>query len=661
MKIKNKFIYNTTILSISIFLIEMIFKMVNNKNIFDLSSLRILASSIILSLIISYIELFIKDKLVPKINIFVILIISIYSMLQAGFNNFLGVYISLNVRSQAGAVLGYIFDFFRSFYWYYYLILSPFILLIVYYELVNKKKIKLTVTKDSNKTINTFALISFLLVFGFFYHISLNLDFFQNKLQTISNKELFKDPTNPSIAIKEFGTTTYAFLDIKNLFINNPNKEEIINKPTYNQDENINLDDSKWLELIEQEDDLVLNNLNNYFINNTYTGENSYTGLFEDKNLIVIMMESVNDIFINEDLYPNFYKLLSEGYYFKNHYSPRNSCATGNNELSGMIGLYSIYNKCTANAYSSNLYPESIFNLFNDKGYKTTSMHNYTEKYYERREFHTNTGSKRYFDVDDLKLEYNTKDEEWSSDEDFMKEVVKILNKYQKDEKFMTWLTTVTSHQPYGSSTYGDKYLYLFENEKYDDYHIKLKRYMSKLKVLDDGLGVLLQGLETQGKLEDTVIVLYGDHYPYGLSNKILEKALPYSIDEKYENERVPFVIWSNDIEATTFKNYTSYVNILPTIANLFNLDTDSRYYAGTDLFSNKSDNLVIYADGSWKNEYAFYDASNSKITYYTNKEYTIEEIININEKVSNKIKYSNLAIQHDYFNYLYENLKETD
>ncbi|MBQ8472439.1 MAG: sulfatase-like hydrolase/transferase [Bacilli bacterium] len=658
MKIKNKFIYNITILSISIFLIEMLFKIVNNKNIFDLSSLRILASSVIISLIISYIELFIKDKLVPKINILVIFVISIYSMLQAGFNNFLGVYISLNVRSQAGAVLGYIFDFFKSFYWYYYLILAPFILLIVYYELINKKKIKLTIAKDSNKTINTFALISFLLVFGFFYHISLNLEVFQNKLQTIENKELFKDPTNPSIAIKEFGTTVYAFLDIKNVFINDPNKEEVINKPTYNQDENI-VDDTKWLELIDQEDDLVLNNLNNYFINNTYTGENSYTGLFEDKNLIVIMMESVNDIFINEEMYPNFYKLLSEGYYFKNHYSPRNSCATGNNELSGMIGLYSIYNKCTANAYSSNLYPESIFNLFNDKGYKTTSMHNYTEKYYERREFHTNTGSRRYYDVDDLKLEYNTKDEEWSSDEDFMKEVVKILNKYSKDERFMTWLTTVTSHQPYGSSRYGDKYLYLFENKKYDNYHIKLKRYMSKLKVLDEGLGVLLEGLEKQGKLEDTVIVLYGDHYPYGLSNKILEKALPYSIDEKYENERVPFVIWSNDIEATTFKNYTSYVNILPTIANLFNLDTDSRYYAGTDLFSNKADNLVIYADGSWKNEYAFYDASNSKITYYTNKEYTIEEIISINEKVSNKIKYSNLAIQHDYFNYLYENLKK--
>ena len=68
---------------------------------------------------------------------------------------------------------------------------------------------------------------------------------------------------------------------------------------------------------------------------------------------------------------------------------------------------------------------------------------------------------------------------------------------------------------------------------------------------------------------------------------------------------------------------------------------------------------IIVFADGSWKNEEAFYDASSSKITYYTNKEYSLKEIIEINQKVADKIKYSNLAIQHDYFNYLNQNLKK--
>ena len=657
MKKINKFLNNTIILLIPWYLIEITFKIISNNNLIDISTIRILLSTLFISLIISFIELFLKDKTNKLINLIMILIITIYSFLQAGFHNFIGVYISINISSQAKAVTSYIFDFFKSFYWYYYLLLLPLLLLIIYYKLIETKKIKIKIDTIFNKTKACLQFILFLLIIGFIYYLTVNLDLFQNKLQTISNKELFINPSNPTLAIKQFGTTVYGILDIKNLFIKN--EIEIIDSSySYTQDTNRNIDDSKWLELIENENDIALNNLNNYFINNKINDHNSYTGLFENKNLIVIMMESVNSIFINEELYPNFYKLVSNGYYFENNYSPRNSCATGNNELSGMIGLYSIYNKCTANTYSSNLYPESIFNLFNNKGYYTTSMHDYTEKYYQRRQIHTNMGSKKYYDVDDLKLTYNTKDEEWASDEEFMKKVVKILKNYNNNDKFMTWLTTVTSHQPYGSSLYGDKYLYLLDNPKYDNYDIRLKRYMSKLKVLDDGLGVLLKGLEEQNKLNDTVIVLYGDHYPYGLSNNILAPALNYSIEEKYENERVPFVIWSNDLEGTTFKQYTSYVNITPTLANLFNLNYDSRYYVGDDLFSNDYQSRVIFADSSWKNEIGFYDASTSNMTYYTNKTYDINDLIKINEEVENKIKYSNLSIQHDYFNYLNNNLK---
>ena len=654
----NIFFYNIIVIFIPLFLIEIIFKLVSHQYLFDLSVIRICIGTIFLSTIIGFISLFLNKKNRKYLNLILILIATIYSFIQIGFYNFLGVYISFNVSSQAKAVYSYVIEFFKSFYWYYYLLFIPIVLLFIYYKLIDKKIIKITIDEYFSKIISSFQLVFLLLTFGFFYYLTINLNVFQNRLQTISNKELFNNPTNSSMAIKQFGITSYGILDIKNIFIKENDETKDTSTYIYKQNTSTKESDTKWLELIENEENMVLNNLNEYFINNKVNEKNSYTGLFEDKNLIVIMMESVNDIFINSELYPNFYRLVSNGYYFKNNYSPRNSCATGNNELSGMISLYSIYNKCTANTYSSNLYPESIFNLFNNKGYITSSMHDYTEKYYERREIHKNMGSGKYLDVDDLNISYDTKDEKWASDEDFMKEVVKILNDYKNNERFMTWITTVTSHQPYGSSLYGDMYLDLFNDPKYDNYDIKLKRYMSKLKVLDNGLKVLLDGLEKQNKLDDTVIILYGDHYPYGLSTNILKTALDYDISEKYETERVPFVIWSNDIEGTTFTQYTSYINILPTIANLFNLDYDSRYYVGDDLFSKDYQSIAIFADSSWKNEIGFYNVQTSDITYYTNKEYQTEDLIKINEIVENKIKYSNLAIQHDYFNYLYKNLK---
>ena len=89
----NKYLYNTLILTITIFLIELIFKGVNHQNVLTISTIRILFSTIILSLIISYIELYLNEKKTKTINILLVTIITIYTILQAGFNNFISVYI----------------------------------------------------------------------------------------------------------------------------------------------------------------------------------------------------------------------------------------------------------------------------------------------------------------------------------------------------------------------------------------------------------------------------------------------------------------------------------------------------------------------------------------------------------------------------------------
>jgi phosphoglycerol transferase MdoB-like AlkP superfamily enzyme len=370
------------------------------------------------------------------------------------------------------------------------------------------------------------------------------------------------------------------------------------------------------------------------------------------------MLESVNDVFINEKDYPNFYKMYKNGWSFQNNYSPRNSCSTGNNEMSGMVGIYSIYNTCTTNDYKDNTYPISIFNLFNNKNYYTFSAHNYTEHYYSRRTIHANMGSQKYYGVEDLNIPYSNEYKDWSSDEDFMTEILKILDS-NPEGKFMTWLTTVSSHQPYGySSKEGDKYLELFEKENIPD---ELKRYKSKLKILDNALGILIRGLEEKGILDDTVIVMYGDHYPYGLPTDMLNKVLYYDTSKDYEAERVPFVIYNTSLKPKVIRNYTSYINIVPTVANLFDLDYDPRLYMGTDIFSEDYNSLTVFADGSWKNEKAFYNAAEANIKYYSSEEYTVEELQKINTDINLKIEMSALAIKNNYYAYLQSKLEEKE
>lgn len=666
--INKNIILNTIINFIFMILIEIIFKIVNFFNLIDISSIRIILGSFIISFIISSIEYFIPKKLHKYINILFIFVCSFYSWLETGFNNFIGVYVSFGTSSQLGAVIDYIREFVLSFKWYYYFTMLPFILIILYYIFYDKKiknKYKINISKNNYKLLNKTMfvkkiLLSFMLlnIISTLYLITVFAPFMQNKLQVVKTKELLINPSVPSITVKQYGIVGFGILDVKHyLFPTNESYEyNVDNEKKHNNNLNKTrkFNDTKWEELINNETNTTLNTLNKYFINNKITDENEYTGLYKDKNLIVIMMESVNDIIINKEDYPNFYKLYSEGWHWENNYSPRNSCSTGNNEMSGMTSLYSIYNTCTANIYKDNTYFESIFNLFNKNNYYTFSAHDYSEHYYYRHIIHSNMGSQKYYGVEELGIDYSSQYKNWASDEDFMKVVNDIINNVDSD-KFMTWLTTVSSHQPYYySSIEGDKYLSLYDNL---DLKIDLKRYKSKLKILDNALGILIDGLTASGKLDDTVIVLFGDHYPYGLSTNTINSVLDYDTGVDYESERVPFVIYNSKMEPKVFKEYTSYVNILPTVANLFGLNYDPRLYMGTDLLSKDYKSLVVFADGSWKNEYAYYNASKSDIEYFTDKTYSIEELQQINNNISNKINMSSLAIKNNYFNYLYSSL----
>lgn len=661
--LKNNLIKNYFLLTIFLMLTEILFRIVSNIPLKSLALLRIFIGINFISILLSFILSWFNKKINKIILLILSFLINLYAFVQIGFNNFIGVYASFNTRSQLGAVTDYIKDFFSSFKITYYVLFIPFILFVLYYIFLDKltenkinKKFLLKTNIVFEPGIRTITSILALTLCSFLYYESLDASFMQNKLQTVSNKDLFKYPSVPSITINQFGILGFGILDTKSLLNEAPvnytyaiNTSTNDNKET-NESKKRTVDDTILDKIIENETNPNLNNITNYIKNATITNYNDHTGIFEGKNLIVIMMESANEIIINKDLYPNFYKLYTEGISFKNNFSPRNSCSTGNNEFSGMTGLYTIQNNCTANIYRDNTYFTSIFNLFKNAGYKTSSMHNYTEHYYARSIIHKNLGSDIYYGVQDLGINYYNVYKDWSSDEDFMNAAMDITLNNNATNPYMLWLTTVSSHQPYGvSSEEGDKYLSITENS---DYSMELRRYMSKLKTLDNSLGILLERLKASNTLDDTVIVLYGDHYPYGLKNSDINSVLSYDLSD-YEVERTPMVIYNSTIKSEVVDKYSSFVNLTPTVANLFNLDYDPRKYVGTDVFSDEYLNIVAFADGSWKNSEAFYDARTASIKYYTDKTYTTDEIVNINNMVTTKMQVSEAIIRNNYFNYL--------
>lgn len=649
-------------------LIEITFRLISGYDVFNFSLFRVFISNTFIAIILGYLTSLAKPKVMHILNMLILFVFSFYSFVQIAFLSHMGVYMSLNASSQLHAVTAYIGEFIESIKPTYYLMFMPWLVmllsLIIIRIVVSRFKdhelFKLKRTMRYQNTIMLLSSMIILLLCSYSYYFFLDEKYMADKYQAVSPKDLFLTASNPGLCVKEFGVISFGAIDIKSKFMPASDTNLIFAYNPHASKDSIGtrreFDDSAWQELMNNETDAIYNSLNNFFINNTNSARNDKTGLFYGKNLIVIMMESVNDLIYNKEYFPNFYKLATEGMYFNNNYSPRNSCPTGNNEMSSIIGLYSTTNECTANIYSENTYFASLFNLFNNAGYYTSSYHDYGEYYYSRSIYHPNMGSSLYRDADDMGIWWDTNYGGWASDEDMIEYYLNALDReveYPR-EHFMSYLTTVTTHRPYISTEFGDRYLDMTEGT---DLPMELRRYYSKMKILDNALGMLIKGLEKRGILDDTVIVLWGDHQPYGLEPEVISEAAKRSVEDM-EIEKVPLVIYNSALRPEVNETYTSYINLTPTLANLFDLSYDPRYYVGVDIFSEDYSELVVFPDLSWKNKDAYYNATTGELKYYTDFRYTDEELRNINSMIYAKYNASVLAIKYNYFDYLEKNLK---
>lgn len=668
-KLGKRIFKNATLMSLYIFTLEMIVRLNTSSHFFSVSLIRIFISSVIFGTLISLIISSFSYRGKNIVTSIIAFLLMIYSWIEINLYSYMGFFMGVGNAEQGTKITDYVKDFVGAAPLKSYLVIIPFIILLVLvwylfktYRLKKLEKTIYFIFKRESALTKTLALLYTalaLVIMSCLYYSSLTLSFMQNKSQAVPNTVLLFSSDNSNLSVSQFGVFTYGFSDIIcNIFHIEVSEDLSSNSAFSNQigNSNVNadytrtIDDTAWKALIENEVNKTYNKLNNYFINRNITPKNEYTGIFEGKNLIVILMESTNEIFINEKEYPTLYKLYTEGFSFRNNYSPRNNCSTGNNEMTSMTSLFTINNTCTANTYKKNVYPEAIFNIFNNKGYTTSSYHDYAEYYYARRTIHPNMGSMSYRNVTELKIPWSSVYEEWPSDTEL---VEKATPYFINEEHFMAYLTTVTPHQPYTvSSEMGDKHLEEFSGY---DYSINTKRYMSKLKELDAALKLLLEKLEAAGKLDDTVIAIFADHYPYGLTTKQINQVLPYDVTVNNEVDRTPMVIYNSATPGKAITKYTSIIDLLPTLLNMFNMDYDPRLYLGTDIFSNNH-GRTVFADGSWQDDKGYFSATKGNfIPKDSENTYTSEELLAINSEINTRQKMSALAIKNDYFNYLFK------
>lgn len=396
-----------------------------------------------------------------------------------------------------------------------------------------------------------------------------------------------------------------------------------------------------------------IESINAYLTNNGYKHENNeFTGLFEGKNLVLILCESLTDVAIKEDLTPTLYKMKTEGINFTNNYAPVYQSATADSELVSLTSLFpSINYGPTAYAFYNNTFKNSLAQNLSARGYNSNSFHSFYGDFYNRKTLHRNLGFNYFFAQEDLYFEQREDWQDaynWNLDKDLMSQVMAKtfdMNQYP----FFDFIITVSGHIPYNPYRYemeGDLWGTMqILGEENDPYSIEALCYFAGQHALDQGIEVVMNLLEEQGQLENTVFAIYGDHYPYGMS-KNGQKEL-YNYENSYEINKVPFIIWTPNMEPLQIDTVTSTLDIYPTLANLFNIDLNGQYIVGRDALSDIP-GIVIWDNYSWLTDKAYYDSTTQKLSKKT--EITDAEVEAINRAIIDKINIGQSILITDYY-----------
>lgn len=480
--------------------------------------------------------------------------------------------------------------------------------------------------------------------------LSLNLD---TKKSIYTAKNLYYNQHYPNQMAQTFGILTTMRLDLertisgfeeKTIEVAETSDKEVNKNPKIEY----NVADIDYDSLIKNETNEEIKNIHNYVKSSTPSEKNIYTGMFKGKNLIAIVAEAFSPIAVNKDLTPTLYKLVNSGFVFNNFYTPVYYVSTSDGEYVTLNSLLPKESVWSFSKSSKNYLPYAYGNLFKEMGYTTYAFHDGTYKYYNRHLSHPNMGYT--YKACGNGLEKSMKCKIWPQSD---LEMINATYDYYKDsEHFMTYYMTISGHLQY--NFYGNNMSYRNRELVKDlDKSTAIKAYIAAQKELDKALEELLNKLEADGKLDDTVIVLSADHYPYGLTTDQISEVMNIE-DSKFDVHKNNLVIWSSTMkEPIEINKYGESLDILPTVLNLFGIDFDSRLLMGRDLLSN-SDGLVIFNDRSWITNKGKYNASTKVFTPFNNEQVDEDYIESINTKVYNKFVISKNILETNYYKYVF-------
>ena len=630
---------------ISILFLEFAFKIIMGIKFNLESTLDILLYSFIVSLFLCIFSNLFKEKInriITAINLFVI---GILFCVQCVFYSVFKVYFSLfnlGLGDQITSFMGETFTAIFKNLFNIIIFMLPFILYLIFKKKLNIKRNTL------NSCIVYLALL--ILIIPVFY-----LNILSTKGKIHGTYELYHDVNEVSLNINKLGILNSYTIDLfrmtfgfKAKIVDNVNADDLVSKDKKKKEEKPIVYEPNKVELnFKETNNSNIKTINNYVENESPTLKNKYTGMFKGYNLIYITAESFSEIGISEELTPTLYKLTHSGFIFENYYTPNNLSTIGG-EFQSLLGLYpdsSILSKWRS---GTNYFPYGLGNMYKSLGYNTYAYHNNSYVFQDRNKYLKSQGFDNFLGCyNGMEKRMNCK--AWPQSDDAMMEVT-IPDYINSDKPFLAYYMTVSGHFAY---EFADNAMATKHKNEVKDLNLsqQAKGYVATQIELDKALERLLDELEKADKLDNTVIVLLADHYPYDLTLDSVNSLSDFTRDETIGVNHNALILWNSKLEDTKITKPCMSSDVIPTVYNLFGIDYDSRLFTGKDILSD-SFGIAIMRDRSWITDKGKYYASKGK---FEGEEVDDEYLRNINNLVNNRLNISKLIISTDYYNYLFK------
>lgn len=625
--------------------LEFVFRIFCTNNIFHFTLLHTLLYFIPLSLFLTLISKAFNEK-INRILFFVFIgIMCFWYSVELVFKEGFDVYFSIAAMGFTDQALLFLGDAFQMIF---HNILKIILLFIPFgLSFLAARKIEFHhFHKKKNITFIILIVLSALIFRG---------SLFIGKNHSYSPYELYYHVSDNALNIEKLGVMPATLIELKrSIFGFEEAIEPSVMEPPVSgdsqntevpQEDKYNITDINFEELISSESNKTIKSMHEYFKADSGTKQNKYTNYFGGKNLILFMAESFNTIGVSEELTPTLYKLTHESFVFENFYSPVILSTIGG-EFQELTGTYPQLD-LLSNVWRKgvNYYPYGYGTVFQGLGYNTYAYHNNQYTFQDRNVYLNSIGFSNYKGCGNG-LEDLINCKQWPQSDVEMIEST-IEDYINSDKPFMTYYATVSGHMGYNwGNAMSSKHKDAVKDLPYSE---TVKAYIATQIELDQALETLIKKLEEAGKLDDTVIALVGDHYPYALTLDEVNEASSYERDAKVEINHSNFILWNSKTPTTTITKVGSQIDVLPTILNIFGATYDSRLIIGKDILSD-TPGLAMFDNRSWVSDYGTYYAATGKFIAKDDAEIAEDYVSKMNRVVSSRITMSRNIIEQNYY-----------